>query len=352
MYLTTSNFVSVVIPSYNHARYLREAVESVIAQTHIGWEIVIVDDGSTDNTVEVAEQLIAEHSTKKIRLVRKKNGGPADARNAGISVALGGWILPLDGDDKIAPTFLEKAFYLAENIPGTNFVYSDLQEFEERHDAWAGSPYSLSTIMSQNTFPCCSMFKRELWGRSGGYPRDFPWGAEDYSFWLSLAQLGLKVQRIAEPLFLYRYKEAGNCSSLVNRHWTTFEPMMYTLHSAIYPSRMLAIAHEQIGAMSAEYFEGLKKKVSRFPDLAYPHFWMGLKYEADDHPHAALESYKKFCQLHFSPDWQVLWRELLCRVKIKDMSSAHRCYNDLTEGFPELGWIKEVTEPLFAGAMA
>lgn len=351
MYLTTSNFVSVVIPSYNQGRYLRESVESVLAQTHTGWEIVIVDDGSTDNTVEVAEQLVAEHSTKKIRLVKKKNGGAADARNVGISEAIGGWILPLDGDDKIAPSFLEKAFYLAENIPGTNFVYSDLQEFEERHGAWIGSPYSLSGIMSQNTFPCCSMFKRELWVRAGGYPRDFPWGSEDYSFWLSLAQLGLKPQRIGEPLFFYRYKESGNCSSLINKHWASFEPMMHTLHPVIYPSRILAIAHEQIGAMSEEYFEGLKKKVVRFPDLAYPHFWIGLKHEADGHPQAALESYKKFYQLHFRPDWQVLWRELLCRVKVGDKAAALRCYEELSAGFPELGWIKEVTDPLFAGAV-
>jgi glycosyltransferase involved in cell wall biosynthesis len=348
VYLPTSNFASVVIPSFNQGRYLAESVGSVLTQTHPHYEIIIVDDGSADDTALVARELIKLHPSKKISLIQKPNGGAADARNAGIAAAQGSWILTLDGDDKIAPTFLERAFYLAQSIPGTNFVYANLQEFGGGSDSWIAPEYSLSSIMVQNTFPCCSLFKRELWVRAGGYPREFPWGAEDYAFWITIAKLGLRPQRIEESLFHYRINHTQGAFASLKPHWVYFEAMMHTMHGDIYPSKMLAVDHEQVGTMSDEYFEGLKKKLVRFPDLAFPYFWMGLKCEAQSKYEEALEYYGKFVKAHFRPDWQVVWRELLCRVFIGDLKRARNCFEELRTHYPELIWMRETAEKLFS----
>ena len=94
----------MIVPCYNQAVYLPEAIASVVAQSYTNWEIVIVNDGSTDETTEVAESLVERFPGQRIRLVEKENGGLSSARNAGIEAASGKYILPWLGgrrpDDK------------------------------------------------------------------------------------------------------------------------------------------------------------------------------------------------------------------------------------------------------------
>src|SRR5689334_1514338 len=101
--------VSVVVPCWNQACFLPEAVGSVLEQTFRDFEIVIVDDGSPDDTADVAARLIAQNPDAQIRLVRRENGGLPAARNTGVAAARGELVLPLDADDRIAPGFLESA---------------------------------------------------------------------------------------------------------------------------------------------------------------------------------------------------------------------------------------------------
>ena len=100
----------------NQAAFLSEAVTSVVRQTFGAWEVIIVDDGSPDDTANVAEQLIAEYG-ERIRLIRQANGGLAAARNAGIAAARGRYILPLDADDRLAPLMLERTTPCPRHVP-------------------------------------------------------------------------------------------------------------------------------------------------------------------------------------------------------------------------------------------
>src|SRR4051812_18713622 len=95
--------ISVIIPCYNHGRYLPGAVASVVAQTFDDWELIIVDDGSTDDSAAIAEQLIATYSRHSMHLLRQTNQGLSASRNNGIRSARGIYILPLDADDQIEP---------------------------------------------------------------------------------------------------------------------------------------------------------------------------------------------------------------------------------------------------------
>ena len=105
---TTSNpLISIIVPCYNQARYLDECLQSVLEQTYQNWECIIVNDGSPDSTEAVALKWTAQDP--RFRYVLKKNGGLSSARNAGIEVAGGQWILPLDADDRISNHYLELA---------------------------------------------------------------------------------------------------------------------------------------------------------------------------------------------------------------------------------------------------
>jgi stress-induced morphogen len=129
--------VSVIIPCYNYAHFLPEAVESVIQQTFQDFEIVIVNDGSTDHSSEVAEQLKTKYSSCQIRIINQENSGqPAISRNRGIAQALGKYILPLDADDKIGCTYLEKAVQVLDREPEIGVVYSWLRHFGSQDDIW------------------------------------------------------------------------------------------------------------------------------------------------------------------------------------------------------------------------
>lgn len=97
--------VSVIVPAYNAGKYLSAAIESVLAQTYGGWELILVDDGSTDSTPAICDN--AALADSRIRVVHKRNGGQSSARNAGIRVAGGEYLTFLDADDMLAPSFLE-----------------------------------------------------------------------------------------------------------------------------------------------------------------------------------------------------------------------------------------------------
>ena len=98
--------ISVIVPCYNQAQYLDECLQSVLDQTYTDWECIIVNDGSPDHTEEIAKKWVEKDA--RFRYLFKENGGLSSARNAGIEIAKGEWILPLDADDKIGNQYLEQ----------------------------------------------------------------------------------------------------------------------------------------------------------------------------------------------------------------------------------------------------
>jgi glycosyltransferase involved in cell wall biosynthesis len=203
--------VSVVIPCHNYARFLPEAVSSVLAQTFEDWELVIVDDGSTDNTVEVAEGLIARHPGKRISLLQQANAGVSAARNTGIEAAAGRYILPLDADDMIAPTMLEKTVAVLDSDPEVAIASTDVFTFTDDDLPPQVMPlpaYSRELLLQRLIMFYCSLYRREAWQTVGGYDENMRAG-EDWDFWIGCAELGFDAYHIHEPLFGARNKDTG-----------------------------------------------------------------------------------------------------------------------------------------------
>ena len=129
--------VSIVIPAYNAAETLDDALASVHAQSVRTWEAVVVDDGSTDDTARVAERWAARDG--RIRLVRQPNSGPSAARNSGIRAASYGWLVFLDADDWLAPDFLKRMLRPLRRNPRLDGVFCGAADVT--HDGEEGAPW-------------------------------------------------------------------------------------------------------------------------------------------------------------------------------------------------------------------
>jgi glycosyltransferase involved in cell wall biosynthesis len=209
--------VSVIIPCYNYGRYLEECVKSVISQTYQDFEIIIVNDGSTDNSKEVAERLIIAHPHHRIQVIHQPNSGqPAISRNRGIREAKGEYILPLDADDRIAHSMLEECTHILDQNPSIAIAYTDRLDFDGVDQVVRAGDYDYSRLKYENQISYCALFRKEVWETVGGYRTNVK-GCEDWDFWVAAGAKGYLGRRIPEPLFMYRRHDTGVYQEVVNR---------------------------------------------------------------------------------------------------------------------------------------
>jgi glycosyltransferase involved in cell wall biosynthesis/Flp pilus assembly protein TadD len=212
--------VSIVVTSYNYGRYLTEAVESVVAQTYLNWEMVIVNDGSPDDTQQVAEALITAHPDRKIRLISQTNSGhAAHARNRGLAEVNGQYMLCLDADDVLEPTFIAESVALLQANPHLSIAYTDQERFYDdgTTERFFAGDYAVEHLIQYLPFGACSLFRRSTWIEAGPYK---PVGYEDWDFWLACAERGHRGRRIPKPLFRYRKHNEGKYAQDVARGLT------------------------------------------------------------------------------------------------------------------------------------
>jgi len=209
--MTTVPAVSVVTPAYNAGRYLAETITSVLAQTYRDFELLIVDDGSTDDTLDVARRFAAADA--RIIVSSTQNGGPASARNAALRMARGEFVALLDSDDVLAPQYLAVQKATLDAHPDAAIVTANAfnRGGGPAYDGkrlWPQStglaPLTLRDLIEHENAVCIlSMFRRSVYERIGGFDAVFT-GNEDYEFWLRAALAGFGFVRNFEPLGYYR----------------------------------------------------------------------------------------------------------------------------------------------------
>lgn len=181
--------VSVVIPCYNQAHFLREAVDSVLESGYDNVEIIVINDGSTsDEQVKV----LYEFNAPKTRVIHQENMGLPSARNSAVAAANGKYILTLDCDDKSARGFISKAVSIMEADSNICLVSGSTEVFGAcRTKRLKQTPYKgLSSILRRNCFLSSSLFRRSAWEQVGGFSPQMRYGVEDWDFWISLVELG------------------------------------------------------------------------------------------------------------------------------------------------------------------
>lgn len=196
--------ISVIIPVFNAAKYISETLESVLNQTFKDFEIVCIDDGSTDNSLEIIEKYKLKDS--RIKVISQKNSGVVIARNRAIEIAEGDYIFPLDSDDLIDRTLLEKEYAAIESGKG-DVITCRVQVFgRESQELFLPRPSKMN-MSCDNCLVNAALFRKDLFIKSGGYDPDFSSGLEDYDLWLNLLfRHGARFYRIPEVLFFYRFK--------------------------------------------------------------------------------------------------------------------------------------------------
>lgn len=198
--------ISIIIPCYNQGKYIAECLDSVIAQTFKDFEAIIINDGSTDNSLKIIEPYLKKHSN--LRLINKTStGGVVSARNKAIRKAKGTYIYPLDADDIISPDCLEKLYQAIIANKG-DIITSRVRLFGlKNEEMFLPSPTRFHMIIG-NCIINSSLFKKADALKIGGYDETFKEGLEDYDFWLNLViRQKCKIYRVPEILFYYRIKD-------------------------------------------------------------------------------------------------------------------------------------------------
>lgn len=203
--------VSIIIPVYNSEKYIKETIRSVLNQTYNNFEVVIVDDGSTDSSGDLCDKFASEDT--RIIVFHRENKGPINARNFAIEMSSGKYILPVDSDDIISKEYIEKAVCAIEKDNDIGIVYCKAKLIGDKTGIWDLPPYSLQEMLICNCIFATAMFRKDDWRAVGGYSELMKYGIEDYDLWLSILGLGRTVYQIPQVFFYYR-KHAGSRSEL------------------------------------------------------------------------------------------------------------------------------------------
>lgn len=195
--------VSVIVPFCNMAPWLAETLASVLASDYPNFEVVAVDDGSTDDSRRIADGFAARDS--RLRVVSQPNGGVCRARNHAVAEARGEFILPVDADDLIAPTLISQAAAVLAADPEVKVVVPSGEFFGLRSGPWRLPEFSLRLLARRNMIPCSALYRRSDWERVGGYCEEII-AREDWDFWISVLKDGGRVVRLPEVGLWYRIR--------------------------------------------------------------------------------------------------------------------------------------------------
>lgn len=206
--------ISVITACYNHGKYIHEMIDSVLAQSFQNFEIIIVNDGSTDDTKEILNKI--EHT--KIQIIHEEHRGPSHARNVAIRHAKAPLIFNLDADDKISYDLLEKAYNVFCCNPDAGIVYSDCVYFGSRSGKVKLAEPSLKNMLYENRIISNAFFRKSDWKVVGGYSECFLYGLEDWDLWLSIIELKREIIIIQDSHSFYRkYSKMDDCRSGITK---------------------------------------------------------------------------------------------------------------------------------------
>lgn len=226
--------VSIIVPCFNQAEYLPETLNSVLAQTYFNWECIIVNDGSPDDTEDVAKKYMA--IDERFKYVYQQNKGLAGARNTGVLHSNGEYVLPLDSDDLIGNTYLEEAVGYFISHDNVKLVYCKARKFGCVNESWELPPYSYDTLLYSNCIFCSCIYRRQDFNKTTGYNVNMKYGYEDWDFLLSFLKPQDEVYQIDKELFYYRIKAQSMLTNLSNKMYDTLVQIVVN-HPELYSKR-------------------------------------------------------------------------------------------------------------------
>lgn len=197
--------VSVIMPAYNCEEVVEESMMSVIRQSFEDWELIVIDDGSKDRTLETIER-VASTDPRVKSFPNEKNMGVSKTRNRGIALARGTWIALLDSDDQWHPLKLEKQLQKAHD-KSSEFLFTGASYINENGKPYKGisevpDKVTYKKLRNRNVIPCSSVLIKKKYLEKIKMERDDI--HEDFATWLRILRLGIEAHGVNEPLLIYR----------------------------------------------------------------------------------------------------------------------------------------------------
>ena len=207
--------VTIAMPIYNYAKRLNPTLQSVFNQDYTNFEIVIVNDGSDDEYCLMKLDTLEEQDG--IKIIHKENTGVSSTRNRAVKEGKGEYILPLDADDMILPSYIKQAVEILKNNPNISPVYCDTQHVGELQGLEKRPQWSKDQLMRGPFIVNSSLYSREAYEYVGGYDENLQ-GWEDYDFWIRMSKEGYEGKHIPKGLFVYFHHEKdGSVSTEANK---------------------------------------------------------------------------------------------------------------------------------------
>jgi glycosyltransferase involved in cell wall biosynthesis len=208
--------VSIIIPCYNQGRFIADALKSIAACDPAKIEVIVINDGSTELQTNEILQALSIGGTK---VIFQHNKGLAAARNAGIKIAKGEFILPLDADNMIRPQYIEQGLALMDQHPDVAVVYGNANYFGIKTGLWRPGSFNLQRLMISNYIDACALIRKSVLDDVGYYDEQMKFmGWEDWDRWLAIAFHGFRFHYLDETVFDYRVEERSMITSLYNKY--------------------------------------------------------------------------------------------------------------------------------------
>ena len=226
--------ISVIVPCYNLAEFLPEALDSVAAQTFQDWECIVVNDGSTDRTGELAARYAA--ADKRFKIVETPNGGVIKARNLGVKSSTGKYLLFLDADDILMPDYMDKAMSLFRACPGLKLVGGQAEFFGKGvpRRVRRVPPFSMERLIANNCIYVTSFIPREEFERAGGFAEGLAAGWEDWDLWMSVLGKDSDAVILDDVVFRYRLRRGSRNNSLSQEKKSALRRVLWERHKDLY----------------------------------------------------------------------------------------------------------------------
>jgi len=259
--------ITVIIPGFNHGKYLREAVESVENSGFKDYELIIIDDGSTDpESRKVAEELQKEG----YHVILQNNQGVAASRNNAIRMARGEFIIPLDMDNKLLPPYFFQGLKILEDNPDVGVVFGDAQVIGEKSGTWVNHPMKIEEMLFENYIDTCTIIRKKMWESVGGYDSNAPVPTrQDWIFWLDCIGAGWKFHHLNLFCFEYRYLE----TSEVRKYFKALKKRLLITEYIYYKQEGMIGVFLNNGELSKEKANEMLGKLRM--QLAYYHLGFG-----------------------------------------------------------------------------
>lgn len=253
-------FITLIIPCFNCEKTIMETLDSVDKQTYPHKEVILVDDGSSDNTKRILEEYVTPRAHYFV--FHQPNKGQASARNLGLSHAKGEYVVFVDSDDKIHPDFLEEFVQVFQQDATVNMVYSEMQTFDRENKIYNLREFKLSEFLITNCIPVFCMVRTEHIRAIGGFDENMD-NNEDWECWIRMYKTFKgKVIKINKVLYFYRKRlEENSISDLSIKHQKVESSFKYVYdkHYAFYMENGLGIwdlfhAYIERGSSTSKYY--------------------------------------------------------------------------------------------------